>query len=111
MSIRNRSILLSLCGVLALATLSGCGSVGVQPWERATLAEYSYGQGWVVLSTLTYGWGDAGAKGAPLNNMLYYAANQIRGSEAASVATPEPASMLLTAGGLLLGCTFLRRRR
>jgi hypothetical protein len=94
-----------------LVGLPGNAAVITQNPQGATLAEYSYGQGWVVLSTLTYGWGDAGAKGAPLNNMLYYAANQIRGSEAASVATPEPASMLLTAGGLLLGCTFLRRRR
>jgi hypothetical protein len=76
-----------------------------------TLAEYAYGQGWVVVSTLTYGWGDNGAKGAPANNMLLYAADQVRGSETPVEAdTPEPASLLFTAGGLLFGISLIRRR-
>jgi hypothetical protein len=78
----------------------------------ATLAEYAYGQGWVVVSTLTYGWGDDGAKADPMDNMLLYAANQVRGdSSPAAVATPEPATMLFTGAGLLFGMTFVRRRK
>lgn len=104
-----------------LAGLPGNAKKITENPQGATLAEYSYGQGWIVVSTLTYGWGEAGAKGAALDNMLYYAANQIRGSEEANgpgpgpgpipVATPEPASMLITLSGLLFGSTFLRRRR
>jgi hypothetical protein len=80
--------------------------------QGSTLAEYSYGQGWVVLSTMTFGWGDAGAKGVPTDNMLLYAADQVRGSAVASVSdTPEPANLLLTAGSMLFGLTWLGRRR
>lgn len=76
----------------------------------ATLAEYAYGQGWVVVSTLTYGWGDNGAKGAPMDNMLLYAADQVRGSaEPVEAETPEPANLLFTASALLFGLTKLRR--
>jgi len=80
--------------------------------QGATLAEYAYGQGWVIVSTLTFGWGVAGAKAGPMDNMLLYAASQVRGHHSpGAIATPEPASMLLTAAGLLFGITFVRRRR
>ncbi len=106
---------LSNWNVVDLGHLSGlpvnATSITQNP-QGATLAEYSYGQGWVVLSTLTYGWGDGGAKGAPLDNMLLYAADQVRGSAAPEVAsTPEPSNMLAGSSALLFGLTWLRRRR
>jgi hypothetical protein len=84
--------------------------------DGSTLAEYSFGQGWVVISTLTYGWGPSGgARGIPVDNMLLYAANQVRLDAASDPvapesATPEPGSLLLSAGAVLLGLTrFIRR--
>jgi hypothetical protein len=79
--------------------------------EGATLAEYQYGQGWVVLSTLTYGWGDNGARGNAADNMLLYAADQVRGSSVVESATPEPATLLFTGSAMLLGLGFISRRR
>jgi hypothetical protein len=101
--------------VTDLGHLSGLPSnatIITQNPNGATLAEYAYGQGWVVVSTLTYGWGDGGAKGAPMDNMLLYAASQMRSAAAAPVeaATPEPASLLFTASGLLFGLSKLHRR-
>ena len=90
---------------------AGATSITQNP-QGSTLAEYAYGQGWVVVSTLTFGWGDQGAKAGPMDNMLLYAASQVRGHNSpGSIATPEPATMLLTAAGLLFGMTFVRRRR
>ena len=84
--------------------------------DGSTLAEYSFGKGWVVVSTLTYGWGPSGgARGVPVDNMLLYAANQVRldaapGPDAPETATPEPGSLILSAGAVLLGLTrFIRR--
>ena len=34
--------------------------------------QYSYGQGTVIVTTLTYGWGLGGAKGDPLKNLVEY---------------------------------------
>jgi len=39
-----------------------------------SFVEYPYGAGRVILTTLTYGWGGGGAKGAPRDNLLFYAA-------------------------------------
>jgi hypothetical protein len=41
MNLLRRIVILSLFGGLIAAALSGCGSVAVQPWERAALADYS----------------------------------------------------------------------
>lgn len=101
--------------VTDLGHLSGLPSnvtIITQNPNGATLAEYAYGQGWVVVSTLTYGWGDGGAKGAPMDNMLLYAASQMRSAAApVEAATPEPASLLFTASGLFFGLSKLYRRK
>ena len=81
--------------------------------QGATLAEYSYGQGWVVVSTLTYGWGDNGARGNPMDNMLLYAAGQIRSQGApggSGVDAPEPGTLLLMFSAVLYSATMLRKR-
>ncbi len=77
---------------------TGATSITQNP-QGATLAEYAYGQGWVVVSTLTFGWGDQGAKAGPMDNMLLYAASQVRGHNSpGSIATPEPATHVANRG-------------
>jgi hypothetical protein len=83
--------------------------------KGSPLMEYSYGSGWIVVSTMTYGWGVEGAKTAALDNMLLYAASQVRGSDAASVPTegvPEPSTLvMLASGSLLVVFAKIARRR
>ena len=74
--------------------------------QGPSLTEYALGEGWVVVSTLTYGWGENGARTAAMDNMLLYAAMQVRGSEnPASLpvsGVPEPSTFLLLATGAVL---------
>ena len=84
----------------------------------ASLVEYAFGQGWVVVSTLGYGWAGGGARGAALDNMLLYASNQVRGSQAEVVPPPTPAGIpepstfvLFATGGVLWACARLRLPR
>jgi hypothetical protein len=100
-----------------VAALPANATVITRNAQGPTLAEYSFGQGWVVVSTLTYGWGPSGgARGVPVDNMLLYAANQARSAVAADpvvtpeTATPEPGSLFLSAGAMLLGVSRLIRR-
>ena len=37
----RRLLLLALLGLLLAAALTGCSTVNVKPWERATLADYT----------------------------------------------------------------------
>lgn len=37
----HKSVVVGLCGVIALLSASGCTSINVQPWERAALADYT----------------------------------------------------------------------
>ncbi|MGD2145540.1 MAG: DUF11 domain-containing protein [Anaerolineae bacterium] len=41
--------------------------------EGPTWLEYGYGSGRVIVTTLTYGWGSQGARGAPMENLIEYA--------------------------------------
>jgi uncharacterized repeat protein (TIGR01451 family) len=41
--------------------------------EGPSWLQYHYGSGQVILTTLTYGWGSSGARGAPLVNLVEYA--------------------------------------
>lgn len=41
MNTRRKTLIVALFCVLVLAGLTGCGSVAVQPWQRAALADYS----------------------------------------------------------------------
>jgi hypothetical protein len=68
-----------------------------------SLAEYSFGKGWVVVSTLTYGWGSGGARTAAMDNMLLYAAGQVRGSADVPSPVPESNTWLMLATGTVLG--------
>jgi hypothetical protein len=82
----------------------------------ASLTEYAFGKGWVVVSSLTYGWGQNGARTAAMDNMLLYAAGQVRGSEiedpepVSGVAEPASLTLLATGGGLLAFARRFRRR-
>ncbi|HYP06499.1 MAG TPA: hypothetical protein VER03_09760 [Bryobacteraceae bacterium] len=69
------------------------------------LVEYGVGKGWVVVSTLTYGWATGGARGAALDNMLLYAAAQVRDSAAPMGPPPPEAGAVPEPGGLLLSAT------
>jgi hypothetical protein len=88
-------------------------SIFTQNAQGPTLAQYSFGAGSVVVSTLTFGWGENGAHGDALDNMLLFAAGQVRDTSTSleNVSTPEPSSIMFTVSGLLFGVTLLRRKR
>lgn len=84
-------------------TLPGNATTLLSNTRGPSLTEYAYGQGWVVVSTLAYGWGTGGARGPAMDNMLLYAANQVRGSDPSGASTvPEPSTMALFAAGAAL---------
>jgi hypothetical protein len=89
-----------------------------------SLVEYSYGKGWVVVSTLNYAFGTGGARTAALDNMLLYAAGQRRGSQVTTIPDPPPVdpgpssgipepstAFLFVSGGTLLALSRAMRRR
>jgi hypothetical protein len=84
--------------------------------DGPSLVEYSYGKGWVVVSTLTYAFGGGGARTAALDNMLLYAAGQRRGSassipESESGVPETSTAFLFATGGVCFGLAKLLRRR
>lgn len=40
--------------------------------DGASWIQYSYGGGYVIVTTLTYGWGTGGARGTPMTNLIQY---------------------------------------
>jgi len=44
----------------------------LQNTEGASWVQYPWGKGQVILTTLTYGWGSRGARGAPFSNLVEY---------------------------------------
>lgn len=47
--------------------------VVLQNTDGASWLQYPYGSGQVIATTLTYGWGSGGARGAPMENLIEYA--------------------------------------
>jgi hypothetical protein len=56
-----------------LTNLVGGTTTVLSNTHGASWVEYGLGSGKVILTTLTYGWGTAGARGAPRDNLIAYA--------------------------------------
>ena len=99
-----------------VAALPADATVITRNAQGPTLAEYSFGQGWVVVSTLTYGWGPYGGEEFPSTTCCYMPlTRRVRLWPRIPVvtpetATPEPGSLFLSAGAMLLGVSRLIRR-
>ena len=72
-----------------------------------SFVEYSFGNGTVILNTLTYGWGSNGARLQPLNNLINYSVFASQQN-----AVPEPSSLAIFGiGACVAGIGMMRRRR
>jgi hypothetical protein len=76
----------------------------------ASFIEYQFGSGRVIVTTLTYGWGGGGGRGAPLNNLLGYA-NLVSSQVPPVTPLPEPSSLVIFGLGSLLAVGAARYRR
>jgi len=85
--------------------------VVLQNTDGASWIQYPYGSGQVIVTTLTYGWGSGGGRGAPLENLVEYALSisgirwldesPIAGSVIAGAS--QPVTVTFDASGLMPG--------
>ncbi len=78
--------------------------------DGPSFVEYQYGNGSVLLNTLTYGWGTNGARGPALDNLINYSVFVSQQNSVSPV--PEPSSLALFGiGACVAGLGAARRLR